>query len=378
METAYLKSPEFWQSDECHVMVNDRDSGAVVQSEMLSRWCVDRAQLRGHLLFSTSGSTGDSKWVALSRRAIMTSAEAVNEHLQVTPRDHWLLALPTFHVGGMGVVARAHLASCGLSLYQKPWNAQQFYKALDNGTTLTSLVPTQLSDLITAGLKAPRPLRAMLIGGGPLSNDLYQKAIQLGWPIIETYGMTESSSQVATASVSDRRLKVLSCWHTRIESGGLLSIKGGPLLSAYLHINNGNIIHTPALNKGWFRTSDRVDITNGYLTVNGRSDRCAKVLGELVDLAGIESSLVILLGSVEVVVIAIPDQRRGSRLVAVLEGNARVLAAKIALDEYNQTCSPVARIVSTSSVDKFPRTALGKVSYTKLIDFFIQDEKLVE
>ena len=105
METAYLKSPEFWQSDECHVMVNDRDSGAVVQSEMLNRWCDGRAQLRGHLLFSTSGSTGNSKWVALSRRAIMTSAEAVNEHLQVTPHDHWLLALPTFHVGGMGVVA---------------------------------------------------------------------------------------------------------------------------------------------------------------------------------------------------------------------------------------------------------------------------------
>ena len=89
MDAAYLISQKFWESDVCHVMVNDRDAAAVAQSEVLIRWCEGNDDLAGHLLFSTSGSTGSGKWVALSRKALLASAQAVNEHLAVTKDDHW-------------------------------------------------------------------------------------------------------------------------------------------------------------------------------------------------------------------------------------------------------------------------------------------------
>ncbi|MFK7910404.1 MAG: AMP-binding protein [Akkermansiaceae bacterium] len=378
MDTAYLTSSEFWKSDTCHVMVNDRDPAAVAQSEIIRSWCQDNDQFREHLLFSTSGSTGDGKWVTLSRSALLASAHAVNEHLQVTENDHWLLALPTFHVGGMGIIARAHLASCKLSLYQESWNVTQFHKALGNEITLTSLVPTQLTDLVDAHLTAPECLCAVLIGGGALSDDVYQQAIELGWPVIETYGMTEASSQIATASILDRKLKVLPCWQTRTDADGLLSIKGEPLLSAYLKVENGKVTRESPLTNGWFTTSDRVKVENDHLVFKGRSDRCAKVLGELVDLAGVESGLKKMLGRDQVAVVAVPDQRKGSRLVAFIEGTRETHSVDQALAEYNRVCSPVARVESILMVNAFPRTALGKLRYAKLVERFHDDETLAE
>lgn len=365
MDTTDLTSPEFWDSDTCHVMVNDRDAGAVAQSETLRSWCSSHNDLQGHLLFATSGSTGEGKWVALSRRAILASARAVNVHLNATENDHWLLALPTFHVGGIGIIARAHLASCGMSVYDETWDAAGFHKALAQGVTLTSLVPTQLHDLVSLGFLAPTCLRAVLIGGGALDDKTYQKAIGLGWPVMETYGMTEACSQIATAGLSDRKLKILPCWQTRIETGGNLSIKGAPLLTCYLKVNDGQVRQDSPLTDGWFTTSDRAEIENDYLVFRGRSDRCVKVLGELVDLAGVETKLQTMLGDIQVAVIALPDDRKSNRLVLCAEqaGDARF---KKTLDDYNLTCVPVARVESVSWIDEIPRSDLGKVRYSEL------------
>ncbi|NIP97055.1 MAG: o-succinylbenzoate--CoA ligase, partial [Akkermansiaceae bacterium] len=54
------------------------------------------------VVFPTSGSGGEHKWVSLRREALLVSAEAVNRHLEVEPADVWMLALPHHHVGGFG------------------------------------------------------------------------------------------------------------------------------------------------------------------------------------------------------------------------------------------------------------------------------------
>ncbi len=375
MDATCLTTSGFWESDTCHVMVNDRDKAAIAQSEILRPWCEGNDELRGCVLFSTSGSTSDGKWVALSRRALLASAQAVNEHLEVTGNDHWLLALPTFHVGGMGIIARANLASCGLSHYQDAWDAQKFHQTLENKVTLTSLVPTQLTDLVAAGLNAPDSLRAVLIGGGALDDDTYQKAIELGWPVIETYGMTEASSQIATASVTDRKLKLLPCWQARTDDSGILSIKGDPMLTSRLAVCHGQVISEPVLRDGWFATSDRVELVEGCLVFKGRSDRCIKILGELVDLADIEKQWQSLSAGVSFVVVAMPDQRKGSRLLICTENCADAGVFQKKLDEYNQACNPVARIDCVRDVDVFPRSDLGKIRYQKLIEI-LQGDKL--
>ena len=373
MDTIDLTSIAFWESDTCEVMVNDRDVTAVAQAEVLRKWCRDNDGLEGHLLFSTSGSTGGGKWVALSRGALLASARAVNEHLQVSCADRWLLALPTFHVGGMGVIARAYLTSCGLSFHENVWDVKRFHEALGDGITLTSLVPTQLADIVSGSLESPDSLRAVLIGGGALDDAIYQKSVSLGWPIVETYGMTEASSQIATAGVTDRKLKVLPCWQTKTDDRGNLCIKGEPMLTSYLRVEEGEVVFEPVPDDGWFVTSDRVEIEAGTLVFKGRADRCVKVLGELIDLASVESQLQNLLGRNllgrgRVAVVAVPDQRRGNRLVAFVEKNGDMPPVCQILDAYHRVSSPVARVESISYIDELPRTAIGKICYSELIN----------
>ena len=57
--------------------------------------------------FKTSGSSGEPKWIGLSRQALRVSADAVNRHLEVGASSIWALALPSEHVGGFGVILRS-------------------------------------------------------------------------------------------------------------------------------------------------------------------------------------------------------------------------------------------------------------------------------
>src|SRR6478735_5976408 len=124
-------------------------------------------ELTGHVLFETSGSSGKPKWIALSKPALLVSAAAVNRHLAVNTNSCWGLALPLAHVGGFGVAARAYEAGCGFRHFDRRWNAAGFYEWLERyQITHTSLVPTQVHDLVKARLSAPSALTAIVVGGG--------------------------------------------------------------------------------------------------------------------------------------------------------------------------------------------------------------------
>ncbi|MES2474668.1 MAG: AMP-binding protein, partial [Verrucomicrobiota bacterium] len=177
MDTALLTSRAFWE-DATPVMAGDRE-------------------LVGHVLFETSGSTGSPKWIALSKEALLISAQAVNAHLQVTKHSCWGLALPTHHVGGFGVAARAWQAGCRMAVFAGKWNPSLFREEMAaHQVTHTSLVPTQVHDLVQAKLAAPASLRAIVVGGGHLDEATGQAARDLGWPVLASYGMTEACSQI--------------------------------------------------------------------------------------------------------------------------------------------------------------------------------------
>ncbi|HET8773411.1 MAG TPA: AMP-binding protein, partial [Thermoanaerobaculia bacterium] len=119
-----------WLSADSHVLLNPRMPEE--ERRRLESLVVD---LPGHVWLSTSGTTGALKLTALSKRALLASAAAVNRHLQSDDRDVWLCVLPTFHVGGLGIYARAFLS--GARVVTSGWE----------GVTLASLVPAQVSDL---------------------------------------------------------------------------------------------------------------------------------------------------------------------------------------------------------------------------------------
>jgi len=350
MENCDLTSEAFWVSSDCHVMVNPADPRACKEALQLETWVDEQEELASHLLFSTSGSTGRSKWVAISREALLVSAKAVNAHLGVNEKDVWLLPLPTFHVGGIGQMARAYAASCKLVRLEGKWNPKQYHDlAIQKSATFSSLVPTQLVDLVAQDLSAPPSLKGVLIGGGRLDDRAYDQARALGWPLIETYGMTETSSQIATSEVDSRELNLLPCWETRVLDGGRLAVRGAALASFY--IVDGKV-EPLAQDGGWFVTEDRVEIKDGVLKVLGRVDRCVKILGELVNLDEVQKAFP------HEIVLAIPDVRRGARLVLCSEKHK---VSPESLDAYHSSCHPLHRISNVFQVDVIPRSPLGKV-----------------
>lgn len=295
----------------------------------------------GSIAFATSGSSSKPKWISHTRASLLANAASVNAFLNATKTDRWLCALPIFHVGGMGIFARAHLSGSAVTMLQGKWSPQNFYQALTHDhSTLASLVPTQLHDLVIQELSPPASIRAVIIGGGALEEALKLQARQLGWPVLSSYGLTEAGSQVATEDATGA-LRLLPRWEARINLQRCLELKGPALAQV------------PTTPDGWFVTQDLVSLDHGYLHWLGRADRVVKILGELVNLDSVEQQLSFLAGEA-VVVMALPDSRRQHILMASE-------SAGPALSDYNASCPPFATISGTYADSLIVRSPLGKV-----------------
>ncbi len=321
-----------------------------------------------HLVFATSGSTGTPRWVCLSHGAFLANASAVNSWVGAVASDVWLRVLPDFHVGGLGIVARAALSGSRVVSFHERWNVRDFLTILTKERiSLTSLVPAQVHDLVTAACRAPKALRAVFAGGGALAPSLLQQAHALGWPLLVSYGMTECSSQVATArypagpagSLPD--MELLPCWEGALTAEGRLRLRGSPLLTCRLSCDAGAWRREDCVDpRGWFLTNDRVSMEGRLLRVCGRADRVIKILGELVDLDGIEAALNDLgVPQNAGVILPVLDSRAGFALHFLTELSAA--EADTVVLNWNASCAPFARITAIRSGLTLPKSALGKV-----------------
>ena len=230
MDFSPVSSAAFWQDSQPCVAVNPQKSE---DAEGLVDFASSADETRGLIFFQTSGTEGAPKWVGLSRAAFLHSAHAVNAHLEAGAGDRWLIALPLHHVGGFSILARCHAGGSSFIRTEEKWDAQKFTAFCEaEKVTLASLVPTQVYDLVKAGLEAPPTLRAIVVGGGalPTAEDVGPRAIALGWPLLQSYGMTEACSQIATepldhlyAGFDPHSLEVLAGWDLSVDSEDTLT-----------------------------------------------------------------------------------------------------------------------------------------------------------
>lgn len=325
-----------------------------------------KAQLEGvlqdHFWFLTSGSTGEAKGVALSKNALFASAHAVNQHLEATARDTWLNVLPHFHVGGAGILARAHLSGSKVVTLSGKWNPAHFLEEAHQAT-LTSLVPTQLYDLVMKGYEAPPSVRAVVLGGGALSLELYNKGKKLKWPLMPSYGLTECASQAATARLGSPDLKLLSHIEAKLNSEGFLMIKSPALLTAYAYFRKGKAIVEDPKRDGWFTTEDRASIGKA-LEIQGRNCDFVKIGGESVDMRKLSDLIDELKGPIDCALFAMPDERLGN---SVHLAHTEKLIDPL-LEKYHQRVLPFERIRETHLVGEIPRSPLGKLLKGELIE----------
>ena len=317
-------------------------------------------ELREHVWVATSGTGGRLKIVALSRDAVEASARAVNEHLGCDGRDVWLNALPLFHVGGLGILVRASLAGARHEILSGAWDAAAFCAAAERtGATLSALVPAQVHDLVRARCRAPRCVRAVVVGGGALPEKLRREAVALGWPLLPSYGLTEAASQVATArSGTDEAewLPLLGHVEAQISDDGVLALRGASLLSGWMIFDAAGAARWEDPKRGgWYRTADRAELRGGEIRVLGRADDLVKIRGELVDVAALETALQERVSSGVVIVRAEADERNGAVLRVRAENPAALSEARAAVDTFPPFARP--EIFEMAPIET---TALGK------------------
>lgn len=325
--------------------------------------------LTAHVWLTTSGSTGRLKPVALAKPALLASADAVNRHLGATANDIWARPLPLFHVGGLGIHARAHRSGSAVFVLER-WDPFAFHALLaDEAVTLSSLVPAQLRDLLTHRLAPPPFLRAVLVGGGATPPDLWTEARAYGWPLLPNYGATETGAQVATASLDDLDsptpppLRLLDHIETQVTFAGRLGFRGPSLFTGYATAEG---LHDPK-EDGWWISGDLGAVRDRVLLVTGRVDDVVKVGGESVSLTALQAKLEALLpmeGVTDAAVLDQPDARLGTAMVLVVVGSREGAEALTA--RYDAAVLPFERAGHVILAKEIPRTDLRKVQRDRL------------
>ncbi len=347
-----------WHDQTSHIFLNPRLNITIDEKLVCKR-------RPAHIWLATSGS---AKIVGLSKKAILTSADSVNNHVASNEKDIWLQVLPRFHIGGVSVYARAYLSGAKVFTHdfqKEKWDARKFLELLNESkATLTSLVPTQVYDLVKNKIPAAKNLRFIFVGGAELEPWLYEEARKLGWPVVPTYGMTECSSQVASGTLESPHMKVLPHVKIRVSEEGRIVLSGPSLFTEYCVLGAGGDFgfHDPKIGYE-FIAEDFATLENGYLKPVGRGRDFIKVGGEgvyLNRLRGVLHGLQFESGiSGDLDLEGMPDARLGKRVDLVSTVDTQDVASLV--EKFNKVVMPYERIHFMRKIANLPRNEMGKL-----------------
>ena len=291
------------------------------------------------LVISTSGSTAESKLVAISDSALIASTNASHKYLGAVPGDSWSLLLPTTHIAGLNVLIRA--TALGSRVIDNR-NATNYVDA-----DFISIVPTQLYKALTSDAKLLEHLtaaEAVLVGGGPVSDKLKKEAANKHIKIVTTYGMTEMSGGCVYNQ------KPLDGVEVKLTSGGLIKLTGPMIASGYLS-EKGEL--TSVGTDDWFESTDIGELSAGFLKVNGRSDEVIISGGENISLILVEEKIKELIPNQEIIAFALPDEVWGEKLCLGSTSN-------ISIEEIKKSVGSLLSPKEVFLFEQIPTTSIGK------------------
>jgi O-succinylbenzoic acid--CoA ligase len=339
---------------------------AVVVSRQLSDQTVGRQieQAAGdrrqcHSILFTSGTSSGPKGARFSSANWEAAAAASMASLGHGPGDRWLCPLPLHHVGGLSIILRS-LAAGGHVILAP--DLEQASRWLDR-VQFASVVPTQLHRILLRRSDAFSTAPRVLVGGGPVDQGLLDKAATAGLTVLPTYGMTETTSQVATARPGDpqRRLFPLHGIEIRIGAEQQIEVKGPTVFLGY--------VGEPERSRDdWLSTSDRGRIEpDGSLMVLGRLDRMIISGGEKIDPGEVEAAIASHPGVDEVSVLGLPDVEWGEVVAAAYVGYVEPGKLQTFL---RARVRPSAIPKRWLRLERLPRTDLDKIDVAELASLF--------
>lgn len=376
-----------WESSRSEIRLNPRwPADAATLLRRAAEEILDQKAKEPSLVLASSGSSAGSwreiKLILISKRAFLTAAHSVCERFAIGPKDVLMNSLPLFHVGGLSIGARAHVS--GARLAERPEGAaaslDDLWKdVLSSRATVLSLVPTQLYDLLERKIPVPAHLRLVFMGGAALTSELETQARAKKWPLIATYGMTETAAMFAVRTETDPQKGFEPLPHVELSrsESGLLRVRGESLATGYGRLDPAGGWRWTSLqdHQGWFTTEDRVFEREGRWHLQGRDSDFVKILGEAVNLGFLRDrlereALRMGLDPRGFHLTWLPDERRGASLVLFVEDRMPDLAELVQV--FHDEALPFEKIQEQRRIARLPRTPLGKIAG----QFLFQKHKL--
>jgi acyl-CoA synthetase (AMP-forming)/AMP-acid ligase II len=338
------------------------------------------------LILHTSGSTGRPKRVPLRHRNLTASGMNIVSTYGLTPGDIALVAMPLFHIHGLVASTLSTLLSGGTVIVPSKFNPLSFSRtAHDYRVTWYSAVPTIHSFLLALG---ERPgmngnLRFIRSCSAPLSpammNDL---ETAFGSPVIEAYGMTEASHQVASNPLppdsrkpgyvglgTGVKIGIMDGAGNLLPSGtaGEVVIQGPNVIDGY---ENNPDANAASFTNGWFRTGDQgVLDSESYLQLIGRIKELIIRGGEKISPREIDEVLLAHPAIAEAVCFGVPHPTWGEEVAAAIVLRSTTTESEV-LAFCRERLADFKRPKRIHIVQEIPRTATGKVRRSAVADTF--------
>ena len=350
---------------------------------------ISRAAQRGEagpediaLVLHTSGTTSRPNIVPLSHRNVATSARQIREVLELSPSDRCLNIMPLFHIHGLMAAVTASLAA-GASVWCTPgFNALRFFTWMDEAKpTWYTAVPTMHQAILGRSRGHRQTLdhlqmRFIRSASAPLPPSVMEQLEQtFRSPVIESYGMTEASHQIASNPLPPKSRKPGSVGiaaGTEValmdENGNLLPVsQTGEVVIRGQNVTRGYesnpAANARAFSNGWFRTGDQgVLDPSGYLRLTGRLKEMINRGGEKVSPLEVDEVLLNHPAIAQAVTFAFPHQKLGEEIaVAVVLRDGRTLTDRELRDFAGEHLAEFKVPRKIIFLPEIPKGATGKV-----------------
>ncbi len=332
---------------------------------------------RAAILF-TSGSEGAPKGVVLSHRNILANAAQADAIIDFNRTDKVFNVLPAFHSFGLTVgIVLPLVFGVRIFLYPSPLHYRTVPELI-YGINATMLFGTDT--FLNGYARAAHPydfrsLRYILAGAEPVKESTRRVYMEkFGLRILEGYGVTETAPALALNAPMFNKFdtvgRLLPGMQARLDpvegvaEGGRLFVKGPNVMLGYLRAERPGVLEPPP--EGWHDTGDIVTIDEqGFIAIKGRAKRFAKVGGEMISLAAVETLASELWPDTLSAIVAVPDMRKGERLLLYTQRKDATRSAFLQFSK-SRGASDLMAPAEVIVMEKLPLLGTGKVDYVTL------------
>lgn len=287
------------------------------------------------IILFTSGSEGTPKGVVLSHDSILANTAQIAAAFPFGPADKFLSALPLFHAFGLTAgMTLPLLYGARVMLYPSPLHYRTIPEVVyDRDCTVLFSTNTFLGNYA----KAAHPydfykLRYVVVGAEKLTDDVARLCFEkFGLRPFEGYGATECSPVISVNTPFANRIgsvgELLPGIEFRlapvpgIDAGGVLHVRGDNNMLGYLRAGQPGSLQPASsqFGEGWYETGDVVTVDDGFVTLQARMKRFAKVAGEMVSLEVVERIAAAARPHAVHAALSVRDSARGETIVVVTE-----------------------------------------------------------